>query len=429
MTRLTDIIEINISRETTAVAQTNFNVPLFLSAHTNFMERAREYTSIEAVATDFATTSPTYVAATRLFSQQIKPRTIVVGRRQVPTVTVNVTTVSNSATYTVTVNSLVVTYTTPSADATAASIAAGLATAYNATPVTGITLVDNLDGTITFTSTIDWALTVTTNLAKSNGPSTESWGEAIEAVQRVNDTWYALTAETHKKEDILAIAAVIEAKKKIYGTSSSDSAIKTSATDDVMSELKSRSYMRTFLLFSETADADYPECAWIGYQLQETPGSNTWAFKVLSGPAVSRLNDTESGNVIRKNGNTYETVGGVNRTVQAKMAGGEWIDVMVFVDWLESRMRERIWFRLANSKKIPYTQAGATIIETEVRAQLREGIRNGGLADSPAPRVTVPDVLTIAPNLRAQRIFEGIEFEARLAGAIHFVKIVGTVTV
>ena len=40
MTVLTDIIEINISRETAAVAQTNFNVPLFISAHTKFAIRA-----------------------------------------------------------------------------------------------------------------------------------------------------------------------------------------------------------------------------------------------------------------------------------------------------------------------------------------------------------------------------------------------------
>ena len=38
-------------------------------------------------------------------------------------------------------------------------------------------------------------------------------------------------------------------------------------------------------------------------------------------------------------------------------------------------------------------------------------------------------VLTLSSNVRAQRIFEGITFDARLAGAIHFVKISGTVTV
>jgi hypothetical protein len=111
------------------------------------------------------------------------------------------------------------------------------------------------------------------------------------------------------------------------------------------------------------------------------------------------------------------------------MFGGEWIDVMIFVDWLEQRMKERLWSRLANSKKIPYTAAGAAIIEAEIRAQLNDGIRVGGLANSPAPTVFVPDVLTLSTNTRALRIFEGITFEARLAGAIHFITVQGTVTV
>ena len=92
-------------------------------------------------------------------------------------------------------------------------------------------------------------------------------------------------------------------------------------------------------------------------------------------------------------------------------------------------MKERLWQRMANSKKIPYTSAGAAIIEAEIRAQLNDGIRVGGLAESPSPKVDVPDVLTLSSNVRAQRIFEGITFDARLAGAIHFVKISGTVTV
>ena len=84
---------------------------------------------------------------------------------------------------------------------------------------------------------------------------------------------------------------------------------------------------------------------------------------------------------------------------------------------------------MVNSKKIPFTAAGAAIIEAEIRGQLNDGIRVGGLAASPAPTVEVPDVLSVSVNARAQRIFEGITFEARLAGAIHFVKISGTVTV
>lgn len=428
MTRLTDIIQINITRETAAVAQTNFNIPLFIAAHTVWPERAREYTSIEAVEADFTPGSNVAVAAARLFGQQIRPQRIVIGRRQIPSATVAVTTVADSTSYTMTLNGQDFVFTSGVA-ATAEDIAAGLKTTYEITPLTGISVADNLDGTLTVTATVDWSISVATGLTLTTALPTEGWTDTLNAVQGVNDTWYALTTEDHSEAAILALAAAIEARKKIYGYSTSAADVLTSGDTDIMSQLKALGYQRTFGMWSSTADTEFPECAWIGYQLQERPGSNTWAYKTLTGVTVSNLSDTESANVQTKNGSTYERVGGLNVTVGAKMAGGEWIDVMVFVDWLEARLRERIWFRLANSKKIPYTQAGATILETEVRAQLREGVRVGGLADAPAPVVNVPDVTSLAPNIRAQRIFDGIEFEARLAGAIHFVTIQGRVTV
>lgn len=428
MTQLTDIIDIQISRETAAVAQTNFNVPLFISSHLNFPERARTYSSLLAVGEDFATTDTAYIAAQKLFGQTLKPANIVIGRRQIPGATINVTTVAVGVSYVLTINNTPITYTSVAAD-TATKIITGLKAAYDVTPVAGVSFVNNSDGTATLTSTVDWSLKVSVNMAVAPQPATETWGDTVNAVQAVDDTWYALTIESHAITDVLAVAANIEAKKKVFATSSSTAAIKGTGTTDLFSQLKALSYQRTFGLYSADADTNFPECAWVGYQLQEQPGSNTWAYKTLSGFTVSKLSDTESKNIQAKNGNTYETVGGLNTTIGGKMFGGEWIDVMVFVDWLEQRMKERLWFRMANSKKIPYTSAGAAIIEAEIRAQLNDGIRAGGLADSPAPVVTVPDVLSVSANLRAQRIFEGITFEARLAGAIHFVKIRGTVTV
>lgn len=428
MTRLTDIIEIQISRETTAVAQTNFNVPLFISAHTNFAERAREYASLDEVGDDFGTTEKAYIAAQKLFGQQLKPSKIVIGRRQVPGATISVSTVVVGNTYTMTIDDIAFSYTAVSGD-DAADVAAGLKASYQVTPVTGVTVTNNLDGTLTVTSSVDWSLRVSTGLVKASQPSTEAWGDTVVAVQNANDTWYAVTIESHLTADVLAVAGVIEGQKKIFGTSSAAPDVKTSVTTDLFSQLQALGYQRTFGIWSATADTEYPEASWIGYQLQEQPGSNTWAYKSLAGVTVSRLNGTESTNIKNKAGSTYEVVGGTASTIGAKMFGGEWIDVMVFVDWLEARMTERLWFRMRNSKKIPYTAAGATMIESEIRAQLNDGIRAGGLADSPAPTVSVPDVLAVSPNLRAQRIFEGITFEARLAGAIHFVKIKGTVTV
>ena len=427
MTVLTDIIEINISRETAAVAQTNFNVPMFVSAHTKFAERARSYSSLIAVGNDFDNTDSAYVAAQKLFSQTLTPSRIVIGRRLVPSSTVNVSSVA-VGTYTLTINEIAFTFVAGALD-TAITIAAGLKTAYDVTPIIDVTVTDNLDGSLTVASTVGYALEVTANMSQADSPSVESWTTTINEIVVVENTWYALIIESHVEADVLAVAGQIEAMKKVFATSSQSADIKTTSTTDTFSKLKALGYQRTFGLYSATADTEYPEAAWVGYQLQEQPGSNTWAYKALSGATVSSLSDTESTNIHNKSASTYETVGGLNSTIGAKMFGGEWIDVMIFVDWLEQRMKERLWSRMANSKKIPYTAAGAAIIEAEIRAQLNDGIRVGGLATSPAPSVEVPDVLSVSVNARAQRIFEGITFEARLAGAIHFVKIAGTVTV
>lgn len=427
MTVLTDIIQINISRETAAVAQTNFNVPMFVSAHTKFAERARSYSSLTAVGEDFGPSDTAYIAAQRLFGQALTPAKIVIGRRLVPTSTVNITAAA-VGTYTLTINSVPFTY-VATGTPTTTTIATGLKTAYDVTPVADVTLTNNGDGTLTVASTVGYALAVTSNMTQADSPSTESWVTTINAITTVDNTWYAVMIESHAQADVLAVAGQIEGMKKVFATSSQSQDVLTTGTDDTFSKLKALGYQRTFGIYTDLADTEFPEVAWVGYQLQEQPGSNTWAYKALSGVTVAPLSDTESPNVHNKSASTYETVGGLNSTIGAKMFGGEWIDVMIFVDWLEQRMKERLWSRMANSKKIPYTSAGTAIIEAEIRAQLNDGIRVGGLANSPAPTVQVPDVLSVSQVARANRIFEGITFEARLAGAIHFVKIAGTVTV
>lgn len=363
-----------------------------------------------------------------MFGQKLRPSQIVIGRRQISQYTLSVGTVANSTQYTVTINDVAYTYTSD-ATATAAEIIAGLKTAYLVSPITGITITDNLDGTAIIASTVDWSFKVGANLAASASPSTETWVEALAAVEQENNSWFGLTTETHTEADVLALAGAIEGRKKIYGVSSPSADIKTTSTTDLLSKLKLLGYDKTFCIFSENADTEFPECALMAYQLQEQPGSNTWAYKDLTGVTVSSLSSTASSNISGKNGITFEEIGGARATTEGKMVGGEYIDVMVFALWLEARMTERIWFRLANSKKIPYTQAGATIIEAEIRAQLTEGVRVGGIAPAPAFQVYVPNVLDLEPNLRASRIFEGITFEARLAGAIHKVKIRGSLTI
>jgi hypothetical protein len=430
VSKISDIIEINISRETAAVARESFNIPLFLAAHTAFSERAREYADPDEVLSDFKSTSNVYKACTKLFGQEIKPPKVIVGRKQVDSVTGSIATLSANTVYTLTINGTPISVTSD-ASPTAVEICAALRSAFTSTSVVGVSMTDNLNGTFSVavsTPGSAWSVTASANVTLISDVSTEAWADSINAVEEENSEWYALTAETHSDEDILAIAESIEARKNIYGASSASSTIKTSATSDIASKLEALGYQRTFLMYLPTADSEFPECAWIGGQLPETPGSNTWKFKELIGVTVSKLSSTEQTNCRNKKCNTFQRVSGRRIAREGYMVGGEWIDIIIFSDWLEARIGERLYFRLVNSKKIPYTAAGLTIIQGEILAVLQEGILAGGLSPNPKPKVTLPDIHTVDPNLKALRTVEGIKFEGTLANAIHFLKIQGTIS-
>lgn len=339
--------------------------------------------------------------------------------------------VANSTEYSITVNGTKVAITSDS-NATAIEIVAALETAFLNLEMDGVNFTNNANGTFevyVVEPGAGWSIKASSNIELTNQASPESWSDALLAVEMENNEWIALTTETHIDENIIELAGEIEAREKIYVVAVSDADVKTTSTNDVASQLKSLGYQKTAIMWKADADTAYPECAWVAGQIQPAPGNNSWAYKSLTGTATDRLTGTESVNLSNKNVSTYEYISGVNSVVGGKMAGGEFIDVMLGVLWLTARMRERIWFRLANTPKIAYTNAGIAILEAEVRAQLQEGIRNNFLAANPTPVVVVPDALSVDPNLRALRTLEDLKFEARLAGAIHFVKISGSVFV
>lgn len=92
-------------------------------------------------------------------------------------------------------------------------------------------------------------------------------------------------------------------------------------------------------------------------------------------------------------------------------------------------MRERIYSKLVNMLKVPFDRRGAAMLEADIRAVWQEGVINGAFTADVPPVVQVPDPITLDPNLRAQRKLEGITFDFRLAGAIHYVGVRGTITV
>ncbi len=255
----------------------------------------------------------------------------------------------------------------------------------------------------------------------------------LQAIQDVNDDWYALACTDRTSATVQAIAAWIETQIKIFGTASADPNIinQASGTDttSIAAILNNLGYVRSFVLYHQDANSDYPECAWFGTCLPLTPGSETWMFKQLASISYSNLDSNQENNAFGKSANTYEYIGGVGITQKGTMAVGEYIDTVRGIDWLTSTIQSYVYSTLILNPKVPYTDAGITAIESQIRRALNLAISNNFIAQDPPYNVIVPLAINVSPTDKANRVLNGVSFTATLAGAIQAVNITGTVSV
>lgn len=428
---LDQIVNIQITLGSKSVTRAGFGTPLVIGPNADFGgDLVRTYTSLPAVAEDFETTDDEYKWAQRLFSQEKKPKQILIGKRAAAVSQVETLTpvVANAAAYKATINGTEFSFTSD-ADATAAEIVAGLIALINADSACKMTA----SGTATLILTADNAgegnsVGASNNLTIVHTTPSHGVIEDIQAIQGVNDDWYCLVLTSRSNFEILATAAFVEALRKIFIAASDDATIKSASTTDLGSLLKQKTYNRTALLWSGD-EASGPEAAWAGRKLPTDPGSEQWRYASLAGISTDVLSGTEQANLNGKNVNHYTTVGGVGIVQKGKMVGGQWIDVTRFLDWFTARVQEGIYALLVSVEKVPYTDGGVTSLEAIVRAKIEEGIRVGGISRDDGYTVQSQKVADVDPQLRQDRIFPDIEFEFRLAGAIGEVTVKGFVSV
>jgi hypothetical protein len=420
-------VVVQISRQTRGVTQAGFGIPLILGPNGDFTG-VRTYRSLAAVSADFLESDDEYKAAAGIFSQTPRPEEIKIKKSPTNVAQVSdvvIATVANNSLYRVIINGVSFDYTSD-ADATAAEIRDGLIAAVNAgtEPVTAsasgadVRLTADNAGESFSLSVGDNKLTIT--------PVTANVGIAsaiLEALQEDKE-WYALITTDITDVTVKEAAKTIEALRRIYGVRRSDAAIRTAATNDIMTFLKNKGYDRTFLLHSGTV-TDFGEARWMGRVLPLDPGSETWAFKTLQGLTVDGWTDSEQEFLDTKNANYYIETAGVRHTVNGKMASGEFIDIMRGIDWLQARIEEGIFQQLVISDKIPFTDQGIAIVENILRQRLQNGVTVGLLESF---TISVPKAADVAFESKAARTLPDVEFEAVLQGAIHKIIIQGVVT-
>lgn len=429
------VVNVQIARETATIIQAGFGRALVLSEHTKFPDDIRIYSSLNAVADDFDSADTEYKAAAKLFGQDVKPVDIAIGKRAAAVEQVNDIEISTleDADYTVTINGTPFTYTPggipPNSSAVVTALIAAIAA--GSEPVTGTPSGVGPDEDLVVTADNagqSFTIAVTTNM--TNVATTPNHGvgddlDTIVASGDIGNSWYALMLTTRTDGDILEGAMWIEARNKIFIGCSSAAAIITNATDDIASVLQSAEYARSNVFYS-TDEANYPDAALLGKMLPKEPGTATYALKALAGITKDELTDTEIAYAKAKGANYYIELGGTGITQNGNMAEGEWIDVIVGIDWIQARAQENIFALLITVDKVPFTNAGIDQIVNQLRQILTQAVDREILASF---EITTPLASSFTATQKQSRVVTGIEFTGVLAGAVHATTIFGKVSV
>jgi hypothetical protein len=433
---LSDIAKSTIKVGLTPISQAGFSTILILGEHESFFERFRIYRNADEVLQDFSPGDAEYIAANRAFSQAFKPEKIVIGRRdpsgavaQVDTITVGDTT--QGFIRLVYFDGIEIARVIGSG----AAVLAGLISQINASGAPVIA-TDGGGGTVTVTSDLpgqSFELTVLgppsfeSETSVANVEPTETATDALDAIVEAGADFYGIALISKRDTDIGDVAEWAESRGRLFAARTNNADAFTSATDDVLSELKGLSYFRTFVVAHKRA-WQFPEVALLANRLSINPdeGSSTWVHVRLVGITPDALTASEEANLENKNATYYKTIAGANVTLGGKTSGGEWIDVVLGIDWLNARIAEgaaSVKISAANgggvTKKIPYTNEGVAVLEETLIKRLDVATSTGFLSPNPRFTVVAPRVEDLTPEQRASRELPAIRWSAQIAGAIH----------
>lgn len=439
---ISTIVSVLISQESVPVTQDGFGVPLILGVNASFLDLVQEFRNLSEVTdAGFLTTDEEYIAAQKIFSQNPKVPLLKIGKRGTQVAMVQTIVFSGALITGNTVNGKIggVSITPVAFNTDNATTLTNLASAIQASPLVA-TAVSNGTNTITITAQTPGIPCTASDFVVTGGATqatatiaittaNHGVGEDLADIREEDDDWYGLILTDRTQEVVEIAAAYIETQKKIFITCSDDAdLLDDTITTDIASVLQANNYRRTAIIYSATPD-DFPDAAWMGKCFPFNPGSETWKFKTLAGIVADTLTSNQRFNLKNKNCNYYTTVGSQDMTAEGVVSVGEFIDIIRGIDWLEYTIAFEVFFVLKNSLKVPYTDEGITLIENRVRGALKAGENRGVIAIDPPFTVTVPRAVETPIVDRANRILNDVKFEARLAGAIHFVNIEGVVTV
>ena len=267
---------------------------------------------------------------------------------------------------------------------------------------------------------------------------------AVATITRAMDYggWYCVCPAGVASTQFQAIAEYIETQEKMFCYTETGVLASTNATPTVTGD-----YYRTIAVYGKENSAqaanaiptenNYANVAFATEWLQFQSGSETAAFKVQRLISPSILSSTEIDHLVDKNVNYIIAVGSRIITMNGITIAGEWADIIRFRDWLKHDMQKRVVNLFLDTPKVPYTDSGIALVQNRMLESLKAGVDCGGIAPEefdedgnsiPSYVTSVPTAASIPAETKRTRKLYDCKFSARLAGAIHFAEITGSLT-
>jgi hypothetical protein len=251
----------------------------------------------------------------------------------------------------------------------------------------------------------------------------------LTAIRSFDGDWYGLDLVTPGAAAQLDAAAWAESEVVIFLPQTADSGVTAPGiTTDVASTAMASGYHRSSWWYHSPAGEPLV-AGLLGVMLPKLPGPATWANKEVASITKVAYDATTRGTIKTKSANYYTNMKGNGWTLYGWAASGRFLDITVAIDWFTIGVQTRVILLLGSNDVVPYTTAGIELVRTQILAQIQEGIAQGLIDGEQDYAVTAPALGAIDPNLKRQRILPDMKYNYCLSGAIHHVRIEGTVKV
>ena len=261
--------------------------------------------------------------------------------------------------------------------------------------------------------------------------SSDAMVMAIEELREKDDDWYILLTDKSDDEYVKALCewaeatqpteaelgAGIEDHRKVY----------FGQTDNKAIGIKNA---RCALIYTDKL-LEHADAAWLGNVGPFYPESVTWKFKRPQGISVPVLTDAEKDALEEANINFLTTEYKREYVKNGQCCDGEFIDVQLGADYIAKYMREKLYDVMLTNPKVPYTDTGFALIAGAVFETLNRAVDLGVIArDAESGKgvytVNVPKRSDATDDEARSRTMPDIVWEALLEGAVHQVKVTGT---